>query len=121
MANDRKRRDSIRHMATHTPKPQRWLVSHSASLAHVQYPLVHCPFGPHWSPDTHVPQVPMTQACPPGHWLFAMHFEHTPAMHVRPDLEPGVNVPRSIQSSKVLQGPQAPERQPSPAAQSPEA
>jgi hypothetical protein len=52
-----------------------------------------------------VPHVPPTQAWPPPHWLFAVHWVQVPLMHVRPiDREgPGKG---GLQSWYVEQAPQ---------------
>ena len=41
---------------------------------------MHAPVAPHCESMTQVPQVPVTQACPPPHWLFAVQATHAPAM-----------------------------------------
>jgi hypothetical protein len=53
-------------------------------LAHAQTLLTHVPAGPHCESETHVPQVPWTQARPPPHWLFDVHATHDPATQTRP-------------------------------------
>jgi hypothetical protein len=53
-------------------------------MEHAQALLTHCPFGPHCELETHVPQVPWTQARPPPHWLFDVHAVHDPATQTSP-------------------------------------
>jgi hypothetical protein len=51
-------------------------------VTQAQKPYVHWPFVPHCESMTQVPQVPWTHACPPSHWLFEEHAEHTPLTQI---------------------------------------
>jgi hypothetical protein len=75
-------------------------------VAHTQNPSLHAPVGPHCAPVTHVPHVPVTQAIPPPHWLFAVHAKQPPSTQASPDgATRGPSYGNWLQSAKLVQDP----------------
>lgn len=68
---------------------------------------------------TQVPHVPCTHACPPSHWLFAVHAVHAPLTQTSPLGElPNTNCPDCVQSAFLVHDVHTPWRHVCPLAQS---